>query len=78
MKLLDLIGKQVIRTKPSKLPSSGRFWNFSFMTSSIEIVDVGQNNVFYKNVYPKDSWMRIDPLMMDMFCWKEKMERYIK
>ena len=58
MKLKNLIGKQVIRTNPRNLPGSSEgFWDFSFMTYPIEIIDVGRNHIFYKNIYPKNSWI---------------------
>ena len=49
MKLNKLIGKQVIRTNPRNLPGSSEgFWDFSFMTYPIEIVDVGKKYIFYQ------------------------------
>ena len=85
MKLKKLIGKHVIRNKPKNLPGSSRgYWDFSFMTSPIEILDVGTNYIFYKNIYPQDSWMRKDPKWFDFVnkietmdisnddgCWEE-------
>lgn len=49
MNLKKLIGKMVVRTKPMELYTSSKgFWNFSFMTSPIQIVDVGDRFIFYK------------------------------
>lgn len=75
MKLKDLIGKQVVRTKPQELPGGNKgFWNFSYMDSPIEILDVGEKYIFYKNVYSEDSWIRKDPKFSDYHNKIEKMD----
>jgi hypothetical protein len=67
MNLKKLIGRKVVRTKPRDLPGGSEgYWDFSFLTSPIEIVDVGTQYIFYKSVYAPNSWMHKEPRMWDL------------
>lgn len=48
MNLKKMINKTVIKSKPTEVYED--FYDFSFMDSPIQIIDVGQNFIFYKDI----------------------------